>query len=104
VISHLAEYVDAGIVGQAIIPPRTRLSIDESELYKQFFIGSNKTDHHMFDLPAFVKFKLEKENINIIRHINEDTYIMKDKYPSYRRSTHTDEIYEQHILSAIMIK
>ena len=28
---------------------------------------------------------------------------MSDKYPSYRRSTHTGEIYNQNILSAIMI-
>ena len=59
--------------------------------------------HYLFDLPSFVKIKLVEANISVIKHINEDTYVMSDKYPSYRRSTHTGEIYNQNILSAIMI-
>ena len=75
-----------------------------SNSYDVFFIPSIKPNHYMFDLPAFVKMKLEEANIHVVKHINENTYAMADKYPSFRRSTHKDEMDDQRILSAIMIK
>ncbi len=78
--------------------------ITDSNNYKKFFLPSIKSNHYMFDLPSFVKMNLKKANIKIVRHINEDTYIMANKYPSYRRFTHKGEPYNQNILSAIVIK
>jgi polyphenol oxidase len=76
---------------------------DSSSSYKELFLPSTKPGHYLFDLPSFVKINLVEANISVIKHINEDTYVISDKYPSYRRSTHTGEIYNQNILSAIMI-
>ena len=78
--------------------------INESTSYKNLFLPSMNPNFYMFDLQSFVKIKLAKENIKIIKHITDDTYTMPDKYPSYRRSTHTGEIYNQTILSSIIIK
>ncbi len=78
--------------------------VNDSKIYKKFFTQAPQKDHYMFDLPSFVKYKIEKSNIQIIKHIQEDTYNMKNKYPSYRRSCHTQEVYNQNILSAIVIK
>ena len=78
--------------------------IQESSIYQNLFLPSIKPNFYMFDLQSFVKIKLAKENIKIIKHITDDTYTMADKYPSYRRSTHTGEIYNQTILSSIIIK
>ncbi len=78
--------------------------IQESSIYQNLFLPSIKPNFYMFDLQSFVKIKLAKENIKIIKHITNDTYTMADKYPSYRRSTHTGEIYNQTILSSIIIK
>lgn len=78
--------------------------VTESIAYQKFFTPSKKAQHYMFDLVAFVRKKLEDTDIKIAVHIDDDTYTMADKYPSYRRSTHTGEIYEQNILSAIIIK
>ena len=77
--------------------------VADSSSYKELFLPSTKPGNYLFDLPSFVKIKLVEANISVIKHINEDTYVMSDKYPSYRRSTHTGEIYNQNILSAIMI-
>jgi polyphenol oxidase len=78
--------------------------VNESATYQDLFIPSTKPTFYNFDLQSFVKTKLAKENIRIIKHITDDTYTMPDKYPSYRRSTHTGEIYNQTILSSIIIK
>jgi YfiH family protein len=78
--------------------------INDSSLHKAFFIDSVKPNHYMFDLPGFVKLKLAEVGVEIIKHFDEDTYMMKDKYPSFRRHTHTGEEYYQSILSAIVIR
>ncbi len=78
--------------------------IKESLLYNEFFKFAPKKDHYLFDLPSFVRYKLEKENIEIYKHIVEDTYSLPSKYPSYRRSFHNNEECFDRILSSIMIK
>ena len=48
--------------------------------------------------------KLQKENIELVHNMKEDTYSMPEKYPSYRRSFHDGEQYSQNILSTIIIR
>ena len=72
--------------------------------YKKFFIPSNNQNHYMFDLPAYVRAKVEQENIEIKVNINDDTYELEDNYPSFRRCTHRNEQYSQNILSTIIIR
>ena len=99
------------VVGPAIVQESYEVTQDfyenfiaDSSSYKVLFLPSIKPKHYLFDLPSFVKIKLMQANISVVKHINEDTYRMSDKYPSYRRSTHTGEVYNQNILTAIMIK
>jgi copper oxidase (laccase) domain-containing protein len=47
---------------------------------------------------------LQKENIELVHNMEEDTYSMPEKYPSYRRSFHDGEQYSQNILSTIIIR
>ena len=78
--------------------------INDESACKHLFIASNKENHYMFDLSGYVKHKLAQENIELFLHIDDDTYSMPEKYPSYRRSTHGKEAYTHNILSTIMIK
>lgn len=78
--------------------------VNDSIEYKKFFIPSNNQYHYMFDLPAYVRAKIEQENIEIKVHIDDDTYDLDDKYPSFRRCTHRNEPYSQNILSTIIIR
>lgn len=77
--------------------------LEESLINEQFFINSDKVNHYMFDLVGYVSYKLEQENIKIKKISSDDTYSMPDKYPSFRRFTHTGEIYNSNILSTIHI-
>jgi hypothetical protein len=78
--------------------------IDDSKLNEVFFTSSISVGHYMFDLPSYVRQKLIDENIEPVKHINEDTYSMQYKYPSHRRSSHNGKQYSQTILSAIIKK
>ena len=78
--------------------------IHDDRSYKKFFIGSKNKNHYMFDLPGYVRLKLEQENIEIAVTIEDDTYELEDKYPSFRRCTHRNEKYSQNILSTIIIR
>lgn len=74
-----------------------------NEQYRSLFVSSNKKKHHMFDLPQYIKLKLAELDVEIAKHINENTYANPDKYPSRRRSFHQGKDYEGNILSCIAI-
>jgi len=80
--------------------------ISEDLQFAKFFIPSPQkpADHYMFDLPAFVEMKLKNAGVEDISKSLDNTYSNKDKYPSYRRSTHLGTKYNKNILSTIVIK
>ncbi len=78
--------------------------ISEDDDIKELFLPSSIDNHFMFDLVGFVKKKLQKENIELVHNVSEDTYSMPEKYPSYRRSFHEGTQYSQNILSTIIIR
>lgn len=80
------------------------LFLNEDIENAKFFIPSKKPEHFMFDLPGYVRLKLQLLGINDIYHIYEDTYQNADKYPSYRRHCHTSEEYKSSILSTIVMR
>ena len=72
-----------------------------SDLFKK----SQNGQKWMFDLPGFIKLKLNKLEISHIIDLCEDTYSHPEKYYSYRRDIHLrDAIHQTNILSAIMIQ
>ncbi len=58
---------------------------------KSFFIASTKKNHYLFDLPAFVIFTLQKNGIEEVYNLNQDTYTQEEYFFSYRRTTHKQE-------------
>ncbi len=78
--------------------------VSEGDGIKELFQPSHRENHFMFDLVGFVIKKLQKENIGLVHNMEEDTYSIPEKYPSYRRSFHDGEQYSQNILSTIIIR
>lgn len=70
---------------------------------KRFFIPSDKDSHFLFDLPAYVKMKLEKAGIKNIVTNDDDTYANHEKYYSYRRHCHGKDQYKGNFLSVIVL-
>jgi YfiH family protein len=100
---------------EAIIGPSIQQKSYEvsSEYYENFIVDnpSNKSffikedgnpEKYLFDLPGFVVEELSNLDVNIRIKIEEDTYSMPEKYPSYRFCQHNNKEYKENILSVIM--
>lgn len=82
--------------------------LDDNQANEIFFINSQRDGHYLFDLPAFIAECLRKCDIKMHTHVQEDTYSMPKKYPSYRRYCHEavhnkDATRGGNILSVIML-
>ncbi len=75
----------------------------ESESYKKFFIPSERPNHYMFDLPAYVKNKLTNAGVERILDIEQNTYEDEENFFSFRRTTHNPASQMGSLLSVIMI-
>lgn len=78
--------------------------ISESLEYEKFFIPSTKENHHMFDLPGYVKLKLHQANVNFILDTERNTYEEEENFFSYRRFTHNPKSEMGNMVSVIMLK
>ncbi len=67
----------------------TFVALDESN--EQHFIPSNREDHYMFDLAAFVRVSLGDQGVGAINDVQRDTYAEDELFFSYRRATHRCE-------------
>jgi YfiH family protein len=62
-----------------------------------FFIPSAREGHAMFDLPGYIRMRLENAGVLMIDDIGVDTY-SDDRFFSYRRSVHRQEPdYGRHV-------
>jgi hypothetical protein len=62
-----------------------------------FFIPSARAGHAMFDLPGFIRMRLENAGVLMIDDLGVDTY-SDERFYSYRRSVHRNEPdYGRHV-------
>lgn len=60
-----------------------------AESHRFFHPGAQS--HWQFDLPGFVRWRLEEAGVAAIEGLAEDTYAQPDLFFSYRRATHRGE-------------
>lgn len=65
--------------------------LDQSTEHTKYFMLSDKTDHFLFDLKAYVGSRLKSHLLKEIEVSPIDTYTQKDDYFSYRRMCHLNE-------------
>lgn len=70
--------------------------------FERFFIAGKDAEHFQFNLPAFVRARLEDADVGSIFDVEVDTYT-SDAHFSYRRTTHRKEPDYGRQLSAIML-
>ncbi|MGE4246683.1 MAG: laccase domain-containing protein, partial [Parvibaculaceae bacterium] len=68
-----------------------------------FFIPSRREMHFMFDLPGYVRARLEGAGVASISDVATCTYADESRYFSYRRTTHRGEPDYGRQISAIAI-
>ncbi len=71
--------------------------------FARFFVPSERAGHAMFDLPAFVAFRLEEAGIERRGDLGACTYADEARFFSYRRTTHRREPDYGRLVSAIAL-
>lgn len=69
-----------------------------------FFTASPRNGHHMFDLPGYLKRKLDGSGIAHVVDLGLCTYRGADRFFSFRRATHRAESFYGRQISAIMLE
>jgi len=64
--------------------------LKEDQKNEIFFLAT-KPDKYLFDLPSYIKNKIEKESVKIVKDLEIDTYENGEDFFSFRRSTHLNE-------------
>ena len=77
--------------------------LKENESYGEFFTKNNK-EKYQFNLSELVVSLLEREKIESLDHINQDTYQNAAEFYSFRRATHKKESDYGRQISAICLK
>jgi polyphenol oxidase len=63
--------------------------LDEDQASQKFF--ALKGEKFLFDLPAYIEFRLRRKGVQTVIQSGCDTYAMADDYFSFRRKTHQNE-------------
>jgi polyphenol oxidase len=69
----------------------------------RFFAASPRSGHHLFDLPGYVRMKLEALGLAEIEDLGLCTYADEARFFSYRRATHRGEPDYGRLISAIVL-
>lgn len=69
-----------------------------------YFSPSKRSDHSMFDLPAYIVDRLERTGVSRATSVGRCTYSEEDNFFSYRRTTHRGEGDYGRQVSAICIR
>jgi len=81
--------------------PAPFLALDRTAM--KYFVPSDRTGHHMFDLTGFVRDRLFQSGIEVIDLLENDTCAEEDLFYSYRRMTKRGEPDYGRQLSAISL-
>lgn len=70
----------------------------------RFFTPGKREDHQMFNLPAYIHFRLQRSDIDSIWIANRDTCAEDETFFSYRRSVLNRELDYGRQVSAIVVR
>ena len=77
----------------------------EDSANARFFKPAAREDHAMFDLPGYIKARLERAEIKSVEDLGLCTYAEPARFFSYRRTTHRGEAdYGRHVNAIALMK
>lgn len=77
--------------------------LEQSSAHGVFFKPSVKSDHFMFDLPAYLREQLKSMGLKAVHDLALCTYSDESRFYSYRRATHRGETDYGRLISAIAL-
>jgi copper oxidase (laccase) domain-containing protein len=88
-------------VGQEFVDRFTAVDAANQE----FFAASARAGHAMFDLPGYIRARLERAEIQSIDDLELCTYADPARFFSYRRTTHRGEPdYGRHVNAIALVE
>jgi polyphenol oxidase len=86
-------------VGPEFIKP----FLEQDQAHGKYFTPSVKSDHYMFDLPAYLVDRMNAFGIGSVHDLAFCTYADEQRFFSYRRATHAGEKDYGRLISAIAL-
>ena len=77
---------------------------DADPASERFFRPSRRLDHHLFDLPGFIRARLDQAGIGGCVDLGLCTYSDEERFYSYLRTTHRSEPDYGRLISAIALR
>jgi polyphenol oxidase len=77
--------------------------LEQSSAHSKFFIPSTKPGHFMFNLPAYIRQRLQGLGLASVHDLGLCTYTDEARFYSYRRATHRGEVDYGRLISAIAL-
>ena len=77
--------------------------LESDSAARRFFRPSDRREHAMFDLPGFIRARLEAARIGEFADLGLCTYCDEERFFSYRRTTHGSEPDYGRLISAIAL-
>jgi YfiH family protein len=69
----------------------------------RFFASASRHGHAMFDLPGYIRERLDKAGVAMVDDVDLCTYADEDNFYSYRRTTHRKEPdYGRHVHAIVL--
>lgn len=78
--------------------------MEETGLNGEFFAASERPGHHLFDLPGYVRHRLQGLGLGAVEVLAHDTCEDETRFFSYRRATLRGEAGYGRLLSVITLK
>ena len=79
--------------------------VTEDESNGRFFVNATRIGHAMFDLPGYIRIRLERAEIESVEDLGLCTYADPARFFSYRRTTHRAEPdYGRHVNAIALTK
>lgn len=75
----------------------------EDKGFARFFAPADRAHHALFDLPGFIRLRLEQAGVGQVEDLGLDTYSDEERFFSYRRTTHRNEPDYGRLMAAITL-
>jgi polyphenol oxidase len=77
--------------------------LEQSSAHSKFFVPSTKPEHFMFNLPGYIRQRLQGLGLASVHDLGLCTYTDEARFYSYRRATHRGEVDYGRLISAIAL-
>jgi polyphenol oxidase len=78
--------------------------LQQNNAHQKFFIPSVKSDHYMFDLPAYLIDRMQAHGVGQAVDLALCTYADAERFFSYRRTTHLQEKDYGRLISTVALR